>query len=137
MSYIDSEELRELLVPQFNVIRDKVKSTGTMTTQQACDMKTLLSCIEKSYTIEMAQDSTGYDNEFSGSYGPRYGYSRRTSRGANGGYVPRGMMNGGYDYDRSGHGDREAFKNQLRAMMQSAPDANTKMMMEQALSSMQ
>lgn len=131
---MDWEQIRELLYLEVRKIIDRIKvGNAGVTDKQACDLKMLFSAIEKTYTIEMFEDE--YENNFSG------GYNRRSSRGRNygvnysRGYSGNGVNpNENYIYENSGHDEKEYFKSQLHAMIQTANDANTRSALQEALS---
>ena len=118
------DDVREPLYFEVNKILDHVRSSKTMTDKQVCDMKTLLSAIEKSYTIEMIEDE--YENGYSGYSNTKRTYNRSYSRG-----------NHNYPNYNSGHIDyeKENMRSQLHQMMQTAGDANTKQALQEALNS--
>ena len=145
---VEWEDLREPLRFEINKITEKIRSNGgSLTSAIACDLKILCSIIEKSYTIEMFEDEyegnssgTNYGNGYSGTSrnrGRNYSYNRSYSRGDYGTNMPN-YTNGqsGYDAGYSGHGETEIFKSQLQAMINSAGDANTRMALQEAMSSL-
>lgn len=131
---MDWEQIRELLYLEVRKIIDRIKvGNAGVTDKQACDLKMLFSAIEKSYTIEMFEDE--YENSSSGTYqyrnsGRSYNMSR--SRGRHEYMNP----NDNYIYNNSGHDEKEYFKTQLHAMIQSANDAGTRSALQEALNSM-
>lgn len=119
--YVDFEEMRQMLSPEINKIKDEIRSSGKITNQQACDLKLLMSIIEKSYTVEMFEE---YPEE---SYGRRFYGARRERYSRD--HVEPGVYNRGY----STHSEQEILKKQLHSMMQSSTDPHIQKVLQGAM----
>ena len=142
---IDWEKLRSMMRQDLN----RFVSQEKLTDKDYCDLKLILSNMERSYTNEMFERE-GYEAS-----GARGGYNSNSSRGyydnayassrASGRVAPYYDMmempnqyynashgqNGGQNY--SGHSQEQIFKSQLQAMAHTAEDANTRRVIQEAM----
>lgn len=142
---IDWEKLRNMMRQDLN----RFVSQDKLSDKDYCDLKLILSNMERSYTNEMFEreryetsDTRGY-NSSRGYYDNPYASSRASGRVApyydmmempSQYYNASHGQNGGQNY--SGHSQEQIFKSQLQAMAQTAEDANTRRVIQEAMNNL-
>lgn len=139
---IDWRRFRDLVRPDLSRIVSKEK----LSDKDYCDLKIILSDLERSYTIQMFEEqeeanggyisdngvsgyrrphgyARAYYDDMSGQYGHgQYGYSGRVA-------PYRQHMDQGY----SGHDQSEDFKERLQEMYHTAANADTRRVIQEAM----
>ena len=119
----DWDKLRETkLRPEINKIIEK----PSISEKDVCDLKMLLSSMEKSFTIQMFEDE---------GYGDSYEYRNTYSRGRRSrGYYDYHPNNNRNYYDGySGHDEKEDFRMQLQEMMRSSQNPEMRHVIQEAM----
>lgn len=125
----DWERLRETKIrPEIHKIMEK----PGISEKDLCDLKMMLSVMEKSWTTQMFEE----ENEGE-SYANRSSYARR---GGNRGYYDGPSYGGNsyannsyYDGGYSGHDEKEAFRTQLHEMMRNSQNPETRHVIQEAI----
>ena len=141
----DWEKLRNMMRQDLN----RFISQDKLSDKDYCDLKLILSDMERTWTNEMferdryeASGVRGY-NSFNGYNDNAYVSSRASGRVApyydmmempNQYHNTSHGQNGGQNY--SGHSQEQIFKSQLQAMAHIAEDANTRRVIQEAMDSL-
>lgn len=144
----DWEKLRNMMRQDLN----RYVSQEKLSDKDYCDLKLILSDMERTWTNEMFERDGheasgargGYDSNFSrGYYDNAYASSRASGRVApyydmmempSNYYNASHGQNVGQNY--SGHSQEQIFKSQLQAMAQTAEDANTRRVIQEAMNNL-
>lgn len=138
---IDWEKLRGMMRQDLM----RFISQDKLSDKDYCDLKLVLSNMERSYTNEMFEKEQ-YENGESRGYSGRgsYGYDPYISNRPSGRVAPyydKMDMNDYYGASQSGnrgqnystHSQEDIFKSQLEAMAHTAEDANTRRVIQEAM----
>ena len=121
----DWERLRETKIrPEIHKIMEK----PGISEKDLCDLKMMLSVMEKSWTTQMFEE----ENEGRESYANRSSYARGgRSRGYYDG--PSYGNNSYYDSGYSGRDEKEMFRSQLQEMMRNSQNPETRHVIQEAM----
>lgn len=130
----DWERLREM----FRKDLSRFMSQDKLSDKDYCDLKLILSNMERSYTNEMFEKQQ-YEEGGRASYAPDHYISNRAS-GRVAPYYDKmetseyyGAHYGRNGYNYNTHTQEEIFKSQLQNMMHTAEDANTRRVIQEAM----
>ena len=134
----DWRRFRELVRPDLT----RIISQDKLSDKDYCDLKIILSDLERSYTIEMFEDQER-EKEYSGY---RYPHGRINAyydnvAGRNPGYSSHGYDTSGryapyhqhIEQGYSGHNQAEDFKSRLQEMYHTADNAETRRVIQDAM----
>lgn len=134
---MDWERLRDMIRPDL----EKYLGQPQLTEKDYCDLKLILSDLEKTYRIQlMEEDSYG---ESAAGYYENYPMRRSFGSGGYGSYG-RSMPNAthysnrpsfgrNYQNGQSGHNEEEAFRAELQGMLQTTSNPNTRRVIQEAM----
>ena len=129
---INWERLRNMMRPDLM----RIISQEKLSDKDYCDLKLILTDMERTYTNEMFEkdyygggESKAYNKIGSHSYHESPNYSNYSGRIAP--YYDRYDASHGTNY--SGHSQEDIFKSQLQAMAHTAEDANTRRVIQEAM----
>lgn len=139
---IDWERLRERMRPDLN----RIISQDKLSEKDYCDLKLILSNMERTYTNEMFEKEQYENGESRGYNRSSYGVDPYMSTRPSGRVAPYyDHMNtpeyyganrsnaSSYGNNYSTHSQEELFKSQLQGMMHTAQDANTRHVIQEAM----